>query len=158
MGLIFDQLGHLFLQAVPTVVLVFFLFVILNWVFFRPLLAVLKKREELTVGAQARAREQAAEAEARARQYEATFQAARQDVYRQREVDRRASVEERDAALRKAREQAEVVIHEAQAALAAELDRAKAELDAVCPSLAEEISQSLLGPDLASGGQGRLRL
>jgi F0F1-type ATP synthase membrane subunit b/b' len=60
--------------------------------------------------------------------------------------------------LRKAREQAEVLIRDARAALAAEVTRAKAELDAACQPLAEEISQSLVGPDAPTGEGGRLRL
>jgi F-type H+-transporting ATPase subunit b len=158
MGVIFSQLGHLFLQAIPTVILVFLLFVILDRIFFRPLTAVLKQREELTVGALARAGEQAAAAETKTREYEEAFQAARQEVYRQREAARRTNLEQRDAALRKGREQAEVLIREAQAALAAEVARAKTELDAACQPLAEEISQSLVGPDSTPDGQGRLRL
>jgi F-type H+-transporting ATPase subunit b len=158
MGDTFQQLGHLFLQAIPTVFLVFLLFVILERIFFRPLTAVLKQREELTVGALARAREQATAAEARTREYEAAFQAARQEVYRQREVDRHTNLEQRDLTLRKAREQADVLIREAQAELAGEVARAKAELDTACQPLAEEISQSLVGPDTTPGGQGRLQL
>lgn len=158
MNLIFQQLGHLFLQAIPTVILVFLLFIILDRIFFRPILAVLKQREESTVGALARAREQAATAETKARQYEEAFQAARQDVYRQRETARHTNLEQRDSALRTAREQAEVVVREAQAALAAEVARAKAELDGACRPLAEEISESLVGPGATPSGQGRLRL
>ena len=158
MGAIFSQLGHLFLQTIPTVILLFLLFVILDRIFFRPLTAVLKQREDSTVGALARAREQATAAETKARQYEEVFQAARQEVYRQREVDRRTTLERRDAALQKARDQAEVLIRDARAALAEEVVRAKAELDAACQPLAEEISQSLVGPDSTPGGQGRLRL
>jgi len=157
MGAIFSQLGHLFLQTIPTVILVFFLFVILDRIFFRPLTAVLKQREESTVGALAQAGEQATAAETKARQYEEAFQAARQEVYRQREADRRTNLEQRDAALRKGRAQADVLIRDAQAALAGEVARAKGELEAACQSLAEEISQSLVGPDSTPGEQGRLR-
>jgi F0F1-type ATP synthase membrane subunit b/b' len=64
-------------------------------------------------------------------------------------------LEQRDTALRKAREQADVLIRAARAALAAEVDRAKAELDAACQPLAEEISQSLVGPDSLPGEGGR---
>jgi len=157
MGVIFDQLGHLFLQAIPTVLLLFLLFVVLDRIFFRPVMAVLKQREELTVGALARARDQATAAETKTGEYEAAFQAARQEVYRQREVDRRKNLEQRDIALRKAREQAEVVVREAQAALAAEVDRSKTELDSACPPLAEEISQILLRPDSLPGEGGRVK-
>lgn len=157
MGEILNQLGQLFLRATPTVILVFFLFILLDRIFFRPVLAVLKKREEATTGAQARARDQATAAETKTHQYDEAFQAARQEVYRQREAARRANLDQRDAALKQARAQAEGVIHDAQAALAAEVVRAKAELDAACHPLAEEISQSLVGPEPAPGGQGRLR-
>jgi len=157
MDVIFHQLGHLFLQTIPTVILVFFLFVILDRIFFRPVVTVLKQREEATVGALARAREQSATAEAKTREYEDAFQSARQEVYRQREAARRVNLEQRDAALRKAREQAEVLVRDARAALVGEVDRVKTELDAASQPLAEEISQTLVGSDLSSGGQGRLR-
>ena len=150
MSVIFDQLGHLFLRTIPTVILVFLLFVILDRIFFRPLMAVLKQREKLTVGALARAREQATAAETKTRQYEDAFQAARQEVYRQREADRRASLEERESTLQKARDLAEVLMREAQAQLAQEVASAKAELEAACRPLAQEISERLVGPDSIS--------
>lgn len=158
MGDTFRQLGHLFLQTVPTVVFVFLLFVILDRIFFRPLTAVLKHREESTLGALARAREQAAAAESKSREYEEAFQAARQEVYRQREAERRASLAEREAALQNARGQAEAMIREAQAQLAGEAARVKVELESACRALAEEISQSLVGPDALTGEGGRARL
>ena len=154
----FRQLGHLFLQTVPTIVLVFALFLILDRIFFRPLSAVMKQREEMTVGALARAREQVKTAEAKAGEYEAAFQAARQEVYRQREADRRVNVEQRDAALRTTREQAEALTHKGQTELADAVTRAKTELDAACLPLAEEISQELIGPESFSGGSGRPQL
>ena len=156
MGAIFSQLGHLFLQTIPTVIFVFLLFLILDRIFFRPLVAVLKQREEASVGALARAREQAGEAETKTREYEEAFQAARQEVYRQRELNRRSTLAERDAALQRAREHAEGLIREAQAALANEVTRTKVELGRDCQTLAEEISQSLVGPEPPLGGGSRL--
>jgi F0F1-type ATP synthase membrane subunit b/b' len=138
--------------------LLFLLFLILDRIFFRPVTAVLKKREELTVGALEHARAIVATAETKTREYEATFQAARQEVYRQREVARRASLAERDAALQKARVQSEGMLHDAQAALAGEVARLKVELETACQSLAEEITQSLVGPESLSGGEGGPRL
>jgi F-type H+-transporting ATPase subunit b len=129
MDVIFHQLGHLLLQSVPTIILVFLLFIVLDRILFRPVLSVLKQREELTSGALARARDQGAAADVKSRQYEEAFQSARQEVYRQREVDRRANVERRDADLRLARQQAEAVIAAARSALELEVVRAKAELD-----------------------------
>jgi len=73
MGQTLSQLAQLFIQTIPTVIFVFVLYVILRRFFFGPLTAVLKKREEETQGAVARAHEQAAAAEEKARQYEAAF-------------------------------------------------------------------------------------
>jgi F-type H+-transporting ATPase subunit b len=155
---IFRQLGYLFLQSIPTVIFVFVLFVILDRLFFRPLSAVLKKRADATLGALARAREQAAAAESKTKEYEKRFQAARQDVYRQREGERRVRLAEREAALQKARQQTEVIVQEAQGRLAKEVAGVKAELESACRPLAEMISQSLVGPESTTGGGGGARL
>jgi F0F1-type ATP synthase membrane subunit b/b' len=156
MGDIFSQLAHLFIQAIPTVIIVYIVFVILDRLFFRPLTAVLKKREEETTGAMARGREQTAAAEEKGRQYEAAFQAARQEIYRQREADRRAILEHREATLKRAREQSEALVGEAQAGLAAEVAQSKKELQGACQSLGQEIGETILGV-AARGGAGGFR-
>lgn len=145
MGENLTQLGHLFLQSLPTVIFVFLLMVILDRLFFRPLTGVLKQREDKTRGALARAREQAGAAEAKAGEYEAAFQAARQEVYRLREAERRAALSERDGALKKAREQSESWLKEAQAALGAQVGAAKQELQSASRSLALEVTEAVLG-------------
>jgi len=144
MGHILSQLGHLFLQALPTAVLVFLLMFILDRLFFRPLMEVLNERETRTVGALARAREQAALAETRSREYEAAFQAVRQEVYRQRETERKRALAKREEALQKARLEAEASLAKARTELAAEVERVKAELTITCQALADEIATSLL--------------
>jgi F-type H+-transporting ATPase subunit b len=144
MGEIFSQLGQLFVQSIPTIIFVFLLLVILDRLFFRPLTTILKQREEATLGALARAREQAAAAEAKSRQYEAAFQAARQEVYRRREAERRTALGEREIALRKAREQSEAMLRDAQAALTAEVTATKRELEGACCSLAQQITETIL--------------
>jgi F-type H+-transporting ATPase subunit b len=149
MGDTLHQLGQLFLQSIPTVVLVFLLFVILDRILFRPVIGVMKKRDELTVGAVTRAKAEAASVETKTRQYEEAFQGARQEVYRQRETDRQKNIEQRDVTLKNARGQAEQVIHEAQKELAGEMNRAKAELDASGLPLAEAISSILTGRGVA---------
>jgi F-type H+-transporting ATPase subunit b len=154
MGEILSQVGHLFLEATPTIVFVFILLIILDRLFFRPVTEVLKQREEATLGALARAREQAAAAEARAREYEAAFLAARQEIYRQREAERRTSLSERESILKKAREQSEGMLREAQASLWAEVAATKKELDSACRSLAEEIAEAVLTPGTSVGEAG----
>ena len=48
---IVHQLGELFLQAVPTVLIVLAFYVMLRALFFKPLLAVMAERDARTVGA-----------------------------------------------------------------------------------------------------------
>jgi F-type H+-transporting ATPase subunit b len=148
---ILSWIGKLLLQSVPTVIFVFLLLVILERWLFRPLTAVLKKREDATIGALARAREQAAQAEARTGEYEVAFRAARQEVYRVREADRRAALAERESALKKAREEAEVWIRKAQEDLAKQIEAAKQELQSALQSLASGIAETVLGESSSAG-------
>jgi F-type H+-transporting ATPase subunit b len=154
MGDIVSQLGRLFLESVPTVIFVFLLLFILDWLFFRPLTRILKEREDVTVGALARAREQARTASDKAREYEEAFQAARQDVYRQREAERKAALREREATLGQARWEAERLGREGQAALRQEVETVKGDLQAACRTLAQEITEVVLGLDPSAGKGG----
>jgi F0F1-type ATP synthase membrane subunit b/b' len=154
MAEILPKLGHLFILTIPTIVFVFLLFFILDRLFFRPVMAVMKQREDATVGAIARAKEQAAVAEEKARKYEAAFQAARQEVYRLREAERRVNLADRESMLKSARGQAEEMVKEARSSLAAEVTRARSELESTFRSLAEEITQNILGPATLTGGTG----
>ena len=151
---ILSQLAELFISTLPTVIFVFVLFILLNRFFYRPLAAVMKNRDERTMGAIARARQQAAEAAEKARQYEATFQAARQEVYRQRESVRRSILEDRQATLKWAQQQSEALVNEAQTSLAAEIAQSKTELQSACQALGQEIAETILGGAARGGGEG----
>ncbi len=153
MAEILRSLGQLFVQTIPTVIFVFLLLVILERWFFRPLMAILKQRQDATVGALERAREQAAETEAKAREYKARFQAARQEVYRLREADRRAALVERESALARTREEAELRLARAQADLANQVKTAKQELEQASQGLARMIADAVLGNGFEPGGQ-----
>ena len=154
MGETFRQLGHLFAQSIPTVIFVFLLGVILDRLFFRPLDAVLKQREEETLGAFDRARELSAAADAKAKDYEAEFQAARQEVYRRRESDRRTGLQEREEMLSGARARAESALKDAQAALHAEAESVKQQLTGITRSLALEVTRTVLGEATLRGPEG----
>ena len=154
MGEILKQLGQLFLQSVPTVIFVFLLLVILDWLFFRPLTRILKAREDATVGALARAREQVEAAGDKAREYEAAFQSARQEVYRQREAERKAALREREATIGNARWEAELLRQEGQTALRREVEVVKQQLQATCRSLAQEITEVVLDTGFSAGKGG----
>ena len=154
MGETFRQLGHLFAQSIPTVIFVFLLGVILDRLFFRPLDAVLKQREEETLGAFDRASELSAAADAKAKEYEAEFQAARQEVYRRRESDRRTGLQEREEMLSGARARAESALKDAQAALHAEAESVKQQLTGITRSLALEVTRTALGEATLRGPEG----
>jgi len=158
MAEVFRQLGHLFVQTIPTVIFVSLLALILERLFFRPLGRVLKQREEATLGALDRAREESAAAEAKFKEYEAAFQAARQEVYRLRESDRRTGLQEREEMLSSARARAESALKDAQAALHAEAESVKQQLTGITRSLALEVTRTVLGeatPRGPEGGAGR---
>ena len=153
MNEILNQVGQLFVQSAPTVIFVFILFLVLDRLFFKPLLKVLADREEATQGAIARARKAAVEAEEEARKYEAALQAARQDVYRLREQNRRSMNQERSDALGKTRQEAELLIKQADADLKREMELAKSDLTSRALELAGEISKVILGPQAGDGGR-----
>ena len=48
---ILRQLGELFLQAVPTVLIIFVFYLLMRALFFKPLMAVMAEREARTAGA-----------------------------------------------------------------------------------------------------------
>ncbi len=108
---IVHQLGELFLQAVPTVLIVFLFYLFLRANFFKPLERVMTERRERTLGAQ-----RAAEAS----------QAAAQRLARIRESRGRASGEVRAAKERIARElaAARADLEEASAQLGGDIARA----------------------------------
>jgi F0F1-type ATP synthase membrane subunit b/b' len=150
----FRQLGHLFVQSIPTVIFVFLLAAILDRLFFRPLTAVLKQREEETLGALDRARAVSAAAEAKAKEYEAAFQAARQEVYRLRESDRRAALQEREEMLKAERARSESTLRDAQAALQAEVESVKQQLAGTTHALALAVTDAVLGEATPVGPEG----
>ena len=152
---ILRELAQLFVRSVPTVLLVFFLFVVLDRLFFRPLTEVMKKRESATSGAMEKARLQAAESEAKAQKYEEAFQQARQEVYRQREAHRRESLADRERQLSKARGDAENLLKEAIDVLARDVESLKADLGNAAAPLAAEITDTVLtGGTGPSGARG----
>ncbi len=144
---ILDQLGQLFVQAIPTILFVTVLVPILNRLLFRPVSDVLKTRDEKTKGALVRARERVALAGTKAEEYEAAWQKARQEIYSLRQADRRAALAAREEVIGKAHERAEGLMKDARASLAAQGEAARRELVPASQSLAEEIAGTILaGP------------
>jgi len=70
MQVIGHQLGELFLQAVPTVLIILLFYIILRAIFFKPLLAVMAERDARTAGAQKAAEAAQAAAAEKVKQYQ----------------------------------------------------------------------------------------
>src|SRR5712671_4815804 len=125
---IVHQLGELFLQAVPTVLIVLAFYVMLRALFFKPLMAVMAEREARTIGA----RKAAADAEAAAaetlKQYQEALRKARVQVYAEQEAARKKVLDERAAKLKEARTKAATQVAEAKEHVAKELAEAVLEL------------------------------
>ena len=88
MQAIVHQLGELFLQAVPTVLIILLFYFILRAVFFKPLLAVMAERDARSVGAQKAAESAQAAAAEKLKQYQDALKQARAKLYAEQEVAR----------------------------------------------------------------------
>src|ERR1700758_1593200 len=97
---IVHQLGELFLQAVPTVLIVLAFFLILRALFFKPLLAVMAGRDTRTVGARKAAAAAEAAAGEKLKQYQEALRKARAEVYAEQEAARKKVLDERAARLK----------------------------------------------------------
>jgi len=141
-----DLLLPLFVGALPTALLVFFMFFFLRWAFWRPFERVLAERQARTEGARKDAEALLAAANQKLHQYEESLRRARAEIFREQEASRQQALEERNQALRQAREQAGELIRQAKLDIARDVEQAKKQLDGESQRLAEEISRSLLRP------------
>src|ERR1700678_56328 len=97
---ILHQLGNLFLQAVPTVIIVFLFYLFMRWAFFTPIQKAMAEREAKIEGA----RKDAATVQAAANQdlqdYNDALKKARAEIYAEQEVARQAILQERSKNLK----------------------------------------------------------
>ena len=141
---IVGQLGELFLQAVPTVLIIFLFYFILRAIFFKPLLRVMAEREARTVGAQKAAQSAQTAAAEKVKQYEDALKQARAKVYGEQEAARKKLLDERAETVKAARSRATAEIASAKARIEGELADARKDLDATVGQLAAEIVGRIL--------------
>lgn len=153
MGGILQQLQDLVWGAVPTTVILLFLFFFLRWAFWRPLERVLAQRQAATEGARRDADQLLAQANEKLHQYEEALRRARAEIYRQQEAARRQALDERNQVLRETREQARQMVRQAKLDIASDVAQAKQELESESRRLAEEITRTLLEPARPGGGR-----
>jgi len=153
---ILHQLGDLFLQAVPTVIIVFLFYLFMRWAFFTPIQKAMAERDAKIEGA----RHEAAAIEEAARRdfenYQEALRKARAEIYGQQEAARQAILDERAKNLKAMRSLAQKEVAEAKKRIAVELAAARAEMERQTPELAGKIVETILkNPFSLQGGAGR---
>ena len=152
MEVIFQQLGAMFVGAIPTTLLFIVLVVAYQFLVQGPLTATLKQRRALTEGAMEDAQKAIAEAEARAAEYAAKLRHARAEVYKVREQRVKQWNTERDAQLDAARKAAGVKVSQARAELEAEAAAARQTILGSAGDLAGQVVRAVL-PAVAGGSR-----
>jgi F-type H+-transporting ATPase subunit b len=152
MQLIFQQLGAMFVGAIPTTLLFIVLVLAYQFLVQGPLTATLSKRRALTEGAMEDAQKAIAQAEARTAEYSDKLRQARAEVYKVREQRVKQWNAERDAQLDAARKAASLKVSEARAALDAEAAAAKQTILGSAGDLANQVVRAVL-PAAAGGSR-----
>lgn len=150
------QLGELFLQAVPTVLIVLVFYLILRTLFFGPLLNVMAQREARTSGAQKAAEAAQTAAADKVKQYQEALREARGRVYAEQDAARRKLLDDRAAQLKEARTKAAAEVTTAKERVSGELAAARRDVEATVGQLSAEIARRLLQtplrPNSPAGG------
>jgi F0F1-type ATP synthase membrane subunit b/b' len=152
---IVHQLGELFLQAVPTVLIVLAFYLVMRALFFKPLLAVMAEREARTVGARKAAAAAEAAAAEKLKQYQEALKKARGQVYAEQETARKKVLDERAARLKEARVKSAAEVASAKELVAKELADALREMRSTVEQLAAEIARRVLQIAPRPGGPAR---
>lgn len=140
-----QALGGIFLKAIPTIVLVVFLYIYLRIMLFGPLQKTLQRRDQLTAGAKKTAEDSLAAAERKAAEYEAKLAEARSEVYKQQEETRKAWLADQAAQVAEARGRVEAQVKQARFDIAGEAAAARQNLLDTSGVLADQIASMVLG-------------
>ncbi len=155
MQAIVHQLGELFLQAAPTVLIILLFYFILRVIFFKPLLAVMAERDARTVGAQKASEGAQATAAEKVKQYQKALRQARGQVYAEQEAARRKLLDERAAQIKEARTKASGEVSAAKERVAAELAAARRDVETTVGQLSAEIASRILQAPPRPGAPAR---
>jgi len=155
MQAIVHQLGELFLQAAPTVLIILLFYFILRALFFKPLLAVMAQRDSRTGGAQKASEAAQAAAGEKVKQYQEALRQARGQVYAEQEAARKRLLDERGAQIKAARMKASGEVSAAKERVAAELAAARRDVDTTVGQLSAEIASRILQAPPRPGAPAR---
>jgi F-type H+-transporting ATPase subunit b len=154
---IINQLGELFLGAVPTVIIVFLFYLFMRWSFFTPMEHVLSERRKRAEGARTDAEAARAIAHEKLRTYGDAVKKARAEIFTGQESLRRRALDERQATINAARATAQSALQEAKKGIAADVKAAEAELERSKDTLANDIAEAILAgrPSGPGSSQGK---
>lgn len=146
---IVNQLGQLFLQAVPTVIIVFFFYLFMRWSFFQPMQRVLTERHKRAEGSLRDAEAIRARAQEKLRSYNESLRNARAQIFAEQEAQRRVALDERQAMINKARSETLESLEESKKAISADAAAARADLERSAEALAQDIAEMILAGRLS---------
>jgi F0F1-type ATP synthase membrane subunit b/b' len=154
---IINQLGQLFLQAVPTVIIVFLFYLFMRWSFFGPMERVLTERRKRAEGARGEAEASRVAVREKLHAYNETVKKARTEIFAEQESQRRRTLDERQSTINTARAAAQSALQEAKKALAADVKAARTELEQSSGALADDIADAVLAglPSKPGSSQGQ---
>jgi F0F1-type ATP synthase membrane subunit b/b' len=157
---ILNQLGELFLSAVPTVIIVLLFYFFMRWSFFGPIGRVLAERHKRAEGARQEAEASRAAVQEKLRAYNEALRKARAEMFVEQEAVRRRVLDERQARVTAARSAAQIELQAAKKSLAAEIEAAREQLEQSSAVLAGEIAEAILtggpsGPGRMARGEAR---
>jgi len=144
---ILNQLGGLFLAAVPTVIIVFLFYLFLRAAFFRPIERVMAERRRRIEGARHDAESLRKDAQEKQRARGETLRAARSEIFGEQEAARRVALDQRAAAIQQARSRANDEVQSAKRRIIGEIEAARGELETSSQQLAEQIVRAILEPE-----------
>jgi F0F1-type ATP synthase membrane subunit b/b' len=149
---ILHQLGNLFLQAAPAVVIIFLFYLFMRWAFFTPIQKAMAERESKIEGARRDAAAVQDAANQELRDYNEALQKARAEIYAEQELARQAILQERGKNLKAMRSLAQKEVAEGKKKIDAEMAAARKEIEAAAPAMAGEITRSILEKPLSLQG------
>lgn len=138
------QLGGLFLEAAPIVLILLVFYGVMRTLFFKPLLKVMEEREARTAGARKAAEAAQANAAERMKQYQEAIKQARAQVYAEHEAARQKLLDERATRLKESRTKAAGEVAAGKEGIAKELAAARRELEKSIGQLSAEIVRRVL--------------
>jgi F0F1-type ATP synthase membrane subunit b/b' len=150
---ILHQLGELFLEAVPTIVVVLLFYVFMRWAFFGPIQKAMAERAAKIEGARAEAASVEAVAKQELDTYHEALRKARAEIYAEQEAARQAALDDRAKLLKVMRSRSQEDVAAAKQKIAVEFDAARAEIERQAPALATQIARAILDrPSPLRGG------